>query len=93
MTISMTMPQYRRRECTYRGQTVKLTPTETEIVSTLLVLRGRCISREDLLVILWPNPDEEPDWASNMISVYLCRLKEKLPGLIMVRFAMGLMIP
>ena len=93
MTISMTMPQYRRRECTFNGQTVKLTPTETEIVSTLLVLRGRCVRKSELVEILFPNPDDEPDWFNNWISVYLCRLKDKLPGLIEIRYGVGLIIP
>lgn len=94
MTISMTMPQYRRRECTYRGQTVKLTPTETEIVSTLLVLRGRHVPFNDLIEILWPNPDEEPDYAYNTINKFLTFLRRKLPGAFAkTRWAYGPMIP
>lgn len=90
--ISMTMPQYRRRECRYRGETVKLTPTETEIVSTLLALRGRCVPRQELIEILWPNPDDEPEWSYNQIAQYIRRLRRKLPGLIISRYALGLII-
>lgn len=82
MTISMTWPQYLRRQCTFNGEVVNLSRTEAEIVSTLLMWRGRPVPKSTLISAVWPNPDLEPDWSENSIFVYAYRLRRKLPGVI-----------
>lgn len=88
----MTWPQYKRRECTFEGLVVRLTPTECELLSTLLVRRGRVVSYGDIIEALWPDPECEPDWSRNEISQYRRMLRRKLPGVIECRKSYGLII-
>ena len=91
--ISMTWPQYERKDCSFRGQVIRLTTTECEIVSTLLMRRGQAVPYEDIIGALWPNPDLEPDYAYNIIMQYRRKLTRKLPGVIECRHSVGLLIP
>lgn len=62
--ISMTLPQYRRRECAVDGRCVRLKPAEAETLALLLVNGpDRFLSGDELIEALWPNPDFEPNWA------------------------------
>ena len=56
--ISMTLPQYRRRQCVINGRKVRLGPMFNEALSLLLVAGpDRFVCRTELIEALWPNPD------------------------------------
>lgn len=78
----MTWQMYRVGVCSYQGQFVHLTRTETEIVSALLLRRGQRVRLHELIEAVYPDPDFEPDTAKNCILVLLSRVRRKLPGLI-----------
>jgi DNA-binding response OmpR family regulator len=59
-----------------------LTPQERDLVSALLLHRGCPVSIAEIVELLWPDPDCEPETAYNVIRVVICRLRHKLPGLI-----------
>jgi DNA-binding response OmpR family regulator len=89
--ISMTWPQYRRGCCLLDGEQVYLTPTQTEIIAVLLVRRGCVIEREDLWEWVWPNPDAAPDMKN--IDVQVCKLRQRLGGVIENEWGRGYRIP
>lgn len=76
--ISMTWPQYKRRECLYKGNLIKLTRKETEVLMILLMNHPRPVTSEDLIVALYFNNDDEPDWSINCIAQFVRRLKKKI---------------
>jgi DNA-binding response OmpR family regulator len=80
--ISMTWPQYQRSCCSFRGQEVRLTPQLADALLVLLLRRGEPLSREDLIVALWPDPDLEGEAPEVHVKVLVCRLRKVLPGLI-----------
>lgn len=67
--VSMTLPQYRRHECTINGRTVKFWwPMWSEVLALLLVSPpDRFISKSTLIEAVWPDPDFEPEYAARMI--------------------------
>jgi DNA-binding response OmpR family regulator len=77
MGVSMTWPQYRRRQCMIGGQGVRLTPQEAEILlNMLLTPPDRFVAAETLFGMLWPNPDDEPeDLSPNYVAVFMRRLR------------------
>jgi DNA-binding response OmpR family regulator len=85
--IRMTWPMYRHCECRYMERIVRLTRSETEVLSVLLLHRGRPLFAGQLLEALYPDPDEEPDTAKKCLHVFLSDLRAKLPGLITYRGA------
>ena len=82
MQISMTWPQLRRGECTYQGQRVRLTRMECEVLSVLLMHRGRRVGLTMLIEAIYPDPDLEPDFAARCIMSILWRTRQKVPGAI-----------
>lgn len=89
----MTWPQYRRGVCFYYGSRVRLSNNEAELLSTLLLRRDRFVSVNDLIEALYLDPDHEPDYARDCVAHALCRLREKLPGLIETHHRRGYLIP
>jgi hypothetical protein len=101
--IGMTLPQYRRHECTINGRTVRLFGECTtkaciangclnrELLALLLVSPpDRYLCRDDLIEALWP--DNEPDWATAIVH----RLIHALRGLsvpIETSYTFGYRIP
>lgn len=74
----MTVPQYRRRECSIDGRTVHLCPAMCELLSVMLVSGpDRFLGSSVLIEALWPNPDLEPDYAESMIWRYILRLRRE----------------
>lgn len=74
--ICMTLPQYRRHECTIDGRLVHLCPQATELLATMLVSGPDRFLNADMLVqALWPDPDLEPNWAEVMIWRYVLWLR------------------
>ena len=76
----MTWPQYLRKECTACGFQVKLSPSETEILLLLLLRGKRPTTMEDMIRWVYPNPDFEPEDASNSIAHALDGIRKKIGG-------------
>jgi DNA-binding response OmpR family regulator len=75
MTVSMTWPQYLRKECTV---TIELSRTETEILSVLLMAGERPLTCHEIIERVYPDPDTQPDTALKALHVYIHRLRRKL---------------
>lgn len=74
--ISMTLPQYRRAQCTINGCTVQLRPMWAETLATLLVSPpDRFVCKDTLIGELWPNPDLEPEYAANIVDKHIYFLR------------------
>jgi DNA-binding response OmpR family regulator len=78
MAVSMTVPQYARREATIDGQRVFMTPAERDLLALLLIRGPRLTTREQMIEWLWPDPDREPETAQNGVEVRLSRLRKLL---------------
>jgi DNA-binding response OmpR family regulator len=57
------------------GEQVHLTPTEARLLHALLMAAGRTINRDTLSINVW---GYEYEHASNMLDVYIARLRTKL---------------
>ena len=73
--IGMTWPQYRRCEVAVSGRVVKLSPQAADLIAFMLIRRGHALSRGELVEMLWPNPDREPEWAERQIDVLIHRTR------------------
>lgn len=74
--VSMTWPQYRRRECSVDGKAFRLTPQETDILAHLLVSGPvRPLAFDDFADVLWPGERSEPLHADRLIRVVISRLR------------------
>lgn len=87
----MSWPQYQRGCCVVDGEQVYLTPTQTEILSVLLIRRGSVVSRDELWELVWPDPDDAPD-AKN-IDVQVCKLRHRIGGVIENEWGRGYRVP
>lgn len=74
----MTWPQYLRGECLQDGRVIKLTNHEALLLSILLMRRGRPTKPEDLVPMVYPDSESEPDWAVSCIALYVIGLRRKL---------------
>jgi DNA-binding response OmpR family regulator len=76
--ISMTVPESLRGEVMVDGARIHLTPLEMRMVSALLVTPpDRVIETYDLIEIMWPNPDTQPETATKIITVVKYKLLTK----------------
>lgn len=76
--ISMTWPQFERRECEVDGRCVRLTKGEIRFLLPLLMNR-RMWTRDDLMEAVYPieeYDDRQP--YDKIIDVYICKLRKKL---------------
>ena len=64
---------------TVAGDRVELSKTEQRLLRILVTNRGQTLRREYLLARIWPDGTEYVD--ANALSVTMCRLREKLPGI------------
>lgn len=71
----MTWPQYRRREFTFAGEVHRLEPQPHEILTLLLLNRGRWVDRETIFEALWPHPDWSPIDPSASILVAISKVR------------------
>jgi DNA-binding response OmpR family regulator len=72
----MTLPQYKRCECSINGRRQRLSPQETELLALLLVADpDQWTSTGTLIEALWPDPDLEPEWALKCVHVVAGRLR------------------
>lgn len=72
--ISMTWPQYQRRECKLM---VSLSPHEAEIVFALLIRRPCPMTAGELVEVLYPDPDAEPAYAQNIVCRTVINARRK----------------
>jgi DNA-binding response OmpR family regulator len=73
MKVSMTLPQYRRRECSIVHP---LPEQQLELLTLLLVSApDRFVPRDTLIERLWSHA-REPDDARGCIETYIHRLRE-----------------
>ncbi|HEY4228874.1 MAG TPA: response regulator transcription factor [Thermoanaerobaculia bacterium] len=68
-----------RRSVDVRGLVVELTAREYALLEYLLLNRGRMVSRPEIAQHVW---NEAYDPGSNLIDVYVGRLRQKLDGLL-----------
>lgn len=73
--ISMTWPQYLRRECRITAQ---LSPQESELLSTLLVRHPCPVTTSELIEALWPDPEREAERAEARIHCLVLSLRGKI---------------
>lgn len=64
-----------KRSVTLSGVPVDLTPKEFALLEMLMLRRGACCSREELLQRLWPGT---PESGGNVLDVYINYLRRKL---------------
>jgi DNA-binding response OmpR family regulator len=76
--ISMTWPEYQRRQCRIGAFVVQLTPLETELLSALLVGYPHSVTIEALIESAYPDPDSEPDDAEATIIEGIRKLARKI---------------
>lgn len=91
--LRMTWPQYQRRECTFKNTTVRLSPTQREILATLLMRRGQLVRRDELIEAVYPDPDKEPETSYLVVDRMMWLLRRKLPGAIERIWGRGFLIP
>lgn len=90
----MTWPQYLRRECTFNGTViVSLTPKEVEMLLVMLMRRPAPITADDMVEMVYRDPEAEPEWPVNVLRVLMSRLRKKLPGAIECRPTIGYTVP
>ena len=78
MSVSMTVPQWKRGECLVDGQAVHLSPLEAELVALFLVAGpGRSLGLDEMYDVQWPGPDGPPLEANRCTRVRLCGLRGK----------------
>jgi hypothetical protein len=66
---------------------------EHVVLTSLLLRRGEVIGYGEMIELMYPNPDEEPDWARSSLGAVICRIRAKLPGAIHTIRASGFYIP
>lgn len=76
--ISMTWPQYRRRECRIGEFVVRLSRQECELLFLLLVRAPRAVPMGDIIMFLWGEPEDEPQYAEEQTRTLLHRLRTKI---------------
>lgn len=97
--VSMTWPEYQHNLCWFEGRLIRLQPRCADLLLILLMNRGRTMSKGQLVEGMWPDPDEEPEWAENAINVRFRLLRQLMPGLILTvgtmhsKGALGWLIP
>lgn len=74
--VSMTLPQYRRHECTIDGHSLRLMRHEAEGLALLLAASpDRGLTRHEIAEAVWPDRRTRPISAVNCVSVHISRLK------------------
>jgi hypothetical protein len=74
--VSVTIPQMLRNECTVGSEVVRMRPAEMRLLSSLLVQApNKWCSTAELLGMVYPNPDDEPDYGLTTVQVLIYRLR------------------
>lgn len=78
MSVSMTWTQYRYQVCRVDGKYVELGPVAHELVTRLLLAPpGHYVPSDEIVNWLWPNPDDEPETAYNILRTMCWRLAKQ----------------
>jgi hypothetical protein len=75
--VRMTLPMALRLEAEIDGRVVALSPREHRLLEILLLRGPQWSFLDDLIEMLWPNPDLQPETAVTVIKVAVHRLREK----------------
>ena len=78
LTVGSVRLDRSRRSADVHGRTVELTSKEYSLLEYLLLNRGRIVSRREIAEHVW---DEHFDPFSNLIEVYVGRLRQKIDAL------------
>jgi hypothetical protein len=71
----MTWHEYCRNRCTIDGLRCRIAPAMAELLALLLLTDPkRFVSLDDILDVLWPNPDLQPETWRNVVSVHMSAL-------------------
>lgn len=91
--VSMTWPQMLRHEVAMDGYVVSVQPKSHAILVALLANRGRTLSKNELIEAIWPDPDDEPDWASDTFYQHMTNLFAKVGDLVTNVHGYGYILP
>lgn len=70
--VSMTLPQLQQRKCT-----ISLRRPESDLLALLLVSPPeRFVPMELMIGALWPNPDDEPEYAEDNVGQHIYNLRK-----------------
>jgi DNA-binding phage protein len=91
--ITMSVPQYRRSECSVDGRPVHLFPQSAELVALLLVSPpDRCVPYDLIIEAVWPDPDSQALTAVHVLHVMVTKLRHR--GVhIFTEWGRGLFLP
>jgi DNA-binding response OmpR family regulator len=78
LTVGNIRLERAKRSAFVRDQCVELTAKEYALLEYLLLNRGRVVTRQEIAEHVW---DEHFDPYSNLIEVYIGRLRQKIDGL------------
>lgn len=74
--VAMTVPQARRHCCTIDGRVVRLSPQLAALLAHLLVAGPhRFAGFDELVAVLWPDPDRQPLGAAAVIRTGVTMLR------------------
>lgn len=76
--ISMTWPQYLRHRCRIGDFIVHLSPMETDLLSTLLIRYPNPVTIKELIDVVYPDPDAEPEYPEGQIVQRMIHLARKV---------------
>lgn len=57
---------------------VHLEPQEATLLRSLMYAFPRVINTTEMLELMWPDPDKEPEWPENCLKVRIHRANQKL---------------
>ena len=80
--ITMTWSEYKRGECRYRGQIVRLQRKQAELLALLLVRRGQVVSDVEIVAYLATRLRNTSSTPINSVRMNVSRLNRMMPGLI-----------
>lgn len=85
---------YVNQRVNYLGEWIHLEPQEANLLLILMVNRGRSLKAQEMIEMLWPDPDEEPDDSYSTLKQYIYRVRQKIPNVIIsAGWGMGWYIP
>ena len=70
------VPDY--RALAIDGAMIQFTGKEFAVVERLHRSFGRAVSKDSLMMAMYPNPDEEPEGNSDFVSIILHKVRRKL---------------
>jgi DNA-binding response OmpR family regulator len=76
-TVTMTLPQSRANKATINGVEKRMPPQNHRVLELLLMRQHpiKAIPMVDFIEYLWPDPDFEADFASQIVQIKICELR------------------